>query len=67
MAIAEDSIQASEFEKLQEALQGFMTRSCWPAQKLKMLNVGTDRPGEFHWRFRLASGEIVVLKMEIER
>ncbi len=36
------------------------------ARELTLLNVGTDREGEYHWRFRTASGQIILLKMEVE-
>ena len=50
----------TEFEKLVEELQGLL-RLKHDVGRLKLLNVGTDRPGEHHWRFKVPSGEIITI------
>jgi len=55
----------TDFEHLQGHLARFL-KAKNEIGELKLLNVGTDRPGECHWRFRYPSGEIVTVKMEVE-
>ena len=52
-------------EPIQKELHQLMS-SKHDAHELKLLNVGTDRSGEYHWRFRVQSGQIIVLKIEVE-
>jgi len=34
---------------------------------LKLISTGTDHSAEHHWRFRTPSGQIVILKVEVEK
>ncbi len=52
-------------EQIREDLHQLMKRK-HDARELRLLNVGTDHSGEHHWRFRTPSGQVVVLKIEIE-
>jgi hypothetical protein len=52
-------------EHLQEELHLLMKR-LHAAHEIKLLNVGSDAQGEYHWRFRAVSGQIFTLKMETE-
>ena len=54
-----------EFARLQEDLH-LLIRRARDTYKLKLLNVGTDHEGEHHWRFKTSSGQIIILKIEIE-
>jgi hypothetical protein len=57
---------SSNFEQLQDELHLFMKRE-HARRTLKLLNVGTDGKGEYHWRFRALSGQIAELKMKLEQ
>lgn len=56
---------SNELEQFQEELSSLLRRRQGEC-KLKMLNGGTSRNGEYHWRFKIPSGQIVSLQMEIE-
>lgn len=50
-----------------EGQLGSLVRLKHDARELRLLNAGTDRPGEHHWRFVVSSGRIVMLRVEAER
>lgn len=60
------SNEQTEFDSLREDIDRIVKR-IRATGDLKLLNVGTDRPDEHHWRFRTACGQIVMLTMERER
>lgn len=55
---------SDEFEQLLQALS-FLLKSKHAEGALKILGMGTARDGEYHWRFRMPSGKMAVLKMEV--
>lgn len=53
---------ATTFENLRDALHGLL-RSKHADHDVRLLNVGSDRPLEHHWRIRTSSGEIVTVRI----
>lgn len=35
-------------------------------RRFTLLNVGTDREGEHHWRLMTPSGQVVLVRVEVE-
>lgn len=50
------------FDSIRETIHTFMREL--HTHKIKLLNVGSDRAGEWHWRFRTSTGDILTLKLE---
>lgn len=55
----------SDFKALREWLHEVMKVKA-DGKELVLLNVGTNNHREYHWRFRLPSGEIVNVSAERE-
>lgn len=54
------------FQQLHQELHALMM-SKHDARDVKLLNVGTDNPREYHWRFKTPDGEIVNVSVTKER
>lgn len=55
----------TDFAQLQQELYALMTQK-HDTRELRLLNVGTDHGREYHWRFRTPSGEIIMIRIEVE-
>lgn len=56
----------NEFEMLIEILRDGFRELFQQERDVKLLNVGTNSPSEYHWRFRLPDGTIVNVSVNKE-